>query len=153
MSVPEGEPLPLLWTEQRLPECKSVRRGDFTTGETLVGLTLRISHVPSALAARHYNSATGTLVVQIEDHDLPGNAGPWQVTFEDGVAAVAPAPDESPELACDVSTLASLWSGTMSVSTAWRWGRVQVSDEALLPWLDDAFRTRTAPFMPDYDTF
>jgi predicted acetyltransferase len=153
MVVPEGDPLPLLWTEQRLRDGKSVRRGDFTTGETLMGLTLRISHVPHALCGRTYNGANGSLVLEITDSELPENMGPWRLSLAEGVATVEAAPDATPDLACDVLTLASLWSGALSVTAAWRWGRVEISDPAMLPLLDDAFRTPSAPFVPEFDTF
>jgi predicted acetyltransferase len=109
--------------------------------------------VPTALSGRSYNGANGSLVLQIADADVPGNDGTWQVAFDDGLATVTPAPGAAPDLSCDISVLASIWSGALSVSTAWRWGRLQIGDESLLPLLDDAFRTVCAPFMPDYDTF
>jgi predicted acetyltransferase len=153
MAVPDGDPLPLLWTEQRLPTGKSMRRGDYATGETLIGLTLRISHVPTALVGRTYNGANGSLILAITDADLPENAGTWRLTFEDGVASVAVARGESADLTCDVSALAAIWSGAMPVSTAWRWGRIQLTDPAALPLLDDAFRTAGAPQVAEFDTF
>lgn len=151
--VAEGDPLPLLWTEQRLRDGKSVRRGDYTTGETLMGLTLRLSHVANALVCRSYNGANGDLVLEVTDPDLPENAGPWRLTLDDGVPTVQAAPAATPDLTCDVGTLASIWSGALSVSTAWRWGRIEVTDPAMLPLLDDAFQTASAPFVPEFDTF
>ncbi|MBC7544135.1 MAG: GNAT family N-acetyltransferase [Candidatus Sericytochromatia bacterium] len=153
MAVPVGDPLPMLWQEQRLADSKSVRRGDYTTGETLVNLFLRITHVPAAMTGRTYNGQDGQLTLACSDPDLAANEQALGLTFTAGVATIGAPVSAAPVLVCDIHTLAQIWSGSLAPSVAARWGTLELSDEALLPWLDAVFATASPPFIPDYDTF
>ena len=75
------------------------------------GLWLRMLDLPTALAARRY-AHEGTLVLDVADPMIEGNAGRWQLTVRaDGSASVVRT-SAAPDLALGVATLASTYLGT-----------------------------------------
>lgn len=83
---------------------------------------LRILDPRVALGARRYLH-DGSIVIRIAD-SLGFAAGTFAVTATDGVASVEPVDDSTAEIALDVSALASLYLGGVSVQTLASAGQV-----------------------------
>lgn len=115
-------------------------------GVTIIdGLWLRIVDVPAALAARTYGMA-GTLVLEVADTMIDGNAGRWQLTARaDGTADVARTTLE-PDLTIDVAALASTYLGSIRFSELAAAGRVRASHPGALDTADHLFTASRAPF-------
>ncbi|HUF68646.1 MAG TPA: sterol carrier protein domain-containing protein, partial [Longimicrobiales bacterium] len=85
----------------------------------------------------------------VDDAQLPGNAGPWSITFDGRAASIRPgigaatSPASHIRLAVDAPTLAQLFAGELSPSAAEQLGAARIEgDTAAL----DAFFMNTASF-------
>lgn len=121
------ERLELRLTDPRPPSFRPIRGLWFPTARRIRGPMLRVLDVPAALEARtRWGDDVAFIVsLEIDDPDLPENRGPWQVAFEAGRATVTEARSTHPNdaaLTTDAATFAEIYTGTLSPSTAVRFG-------------------------------
>jgi predicted acetyltransferase len=90
------------------------------------GLWLRILDVAAALEGRGYASA-GSLAFELTDEFRPANAGRWRLTAGSGPddRATVGRSDDEPDLALDVSDLATVYLGAFRFADLARSGRVR----------------------------
>jgi predicted acetyltransferase len=118
---------------------EELRRLDLRAGDNL---WLRLVDVGAALEARARGDAS--VVLEVADAFLPGNAGRWRVGG-DGVGRTADAAD----LALDVADLGSAYLGGFSFSELARAGRVRVLVPGAIERADDVFRWPQKPWCPE----
>lgn len=71
----------------------------------------RVIDLPAAVAARGCATAVvGSVVIDVQDEQLPGNHGTWSVAARGG-SLTATRTDQAPELALSTRGLAALWCG------------------------------------------
>jgi predicted acetyltransferase len=104
-------------------------------------LWLRLVDVPAALAARDYGGAE-SVVIEVRDALLPGNAGRYQIGPDKVIRTEAPA-----QLALDVDTLSALYLGDTRASMLAEVGRLDVLDPAALRVADQLFTTAVVPWV------
>lgn len=110
-------------------------------------LWLRVVDVPAALTARSYGSRA-SIVFEISDAMLPGNAGRWRLVADPSGSSVERTRDE-PELKLDVGDLGAVYlSGTTFAALAGA-GRVIERAAGALDRADAAFRWPVAPWCPE----
>jgi predicted acetyltransferase len=107
------------------------------------GLWVRLVDVEGALSRRSY-SAPEAVVIEIRDAFCPWNQGRWSVG-PDGVART----DHPRELACDVTTLGSVYLGGFTWAQLARAGRVEELHGGAIRRADALFRTDGAPWCPE----
>ncbi|HRJ61083.1 MAG TPA: sterol carrier protein domain-containing protein [Azospirillaceae bacterium] len=92
---------------------------------------LRILDVPAALSARGYNGhAEGELLLKLDDSVLSKNNGQWKLTVADGKGFVAQTNDDcTGNIRLSSNSLAAVYSGYMSPSTARRMRRIVADDQ------------------------
>ena len=136
-----------LLTDPRPPGFRGARSLYFPTARIVRGPMLRLVDVRHALRKRRFFDAGGgtatTLAVEVSDPQRPANNGPWTVRVEaDGGTEVEPGEAPSPDAALrtDAPTLARIFAGEVSATTAAVQGRAQVEGDTTL--LDRAFSTR-----------
>ena len=113
----------------------------------LDGLWLRPVDLDRVLAARRY-SAPLDLVLEVSDAFCPWNAGRWRLRAgADDLAEVARTRDE-PDLAADVSDLATAFLGGTSLTTLAAAGRVVATGPEALCAATRAFTAERAPHCP-----
>jgi predicted acetyltransferase len=110
-------------------------------------LWLRIVDVKPALEARSYAS-DGTLVLEITDDMYERNSGRWRLDASDGRANVARTQEE-PDLALNVTDLASVYLGGFTFSHLARAGRVEEARADAIARADALFMTNVAPWCPE----
>jgi predicted acetyltransferase len=129
--LPADHPLVLLAAEPRRLKL-AFREGCF----------LRLVDVPAALKSRSYGP--GEIVIEVSDTLLPENDGRWLVS-----AAGVQKTDRTPDLACDVSALASTYLGGFSWRQIVASSRAKAaSDDAILR-ADRVFERGPAPWVPE----
>jgi hypothetical protein len=87
-------------------------------------------------------------VFEVRDGMCPWNDARWKLDAGPEGAALART-NETPTLTMDVSTLAQLVFGQISLSRAVRYGRAEATPATDLTMYDNIFRTNYAPFCPD----
>ncbi|WP_433869287.1 GNAT family N-acetyltransferase [Saccharopolyspora sp. CA-218241] len=127
---PLDEPVEWLMVDRRA--CRTTAVGD--------DLWLRLVDVAAALRARTFNAAEPVLV-EVHDRFLPDNEGTYRIGPEDVERT-----EQRPQLSMDVSALAALYLGDVSVSALAAAGRVQVHEPAALPGADHLFTTDVVPW-------
>lgn len=102
---------------------------------------LRIIDVETALAARSYGHAEGSVNVQVTDPLLPANDGTWRIS-----PAGATRSDEPAHLVTDIAGLSTVYLGGPSWSEAAAIGLVEARDPDALDVADRLFASRPLPF-------
>jgi predicted acetyltransferase len=125
---------PLLWILAQ-PRSMKMRVGD--------GLWVRLLDLGAALSARSY-SAHGPVTFQVQDAFCSWNAGRWKL--EDGVAKKT---RSDADLACDVTTLGSVYLGGFTFAQLVRGGRVEELKRGAAARADAMFRTDVLPWCPE----
>jgi predicted acetyltransferase len=132
-NVPLDDPLPA-----KVRESRRVR-----TSAVSDGLWIRILDVPSALGARTYET-DGSIVVEVSDPFLPATGGRYRLDVAGGRPTVA-ITDASPEIACDIDVLGSLYLGGGDAFALADAGRIVGGAEDVVR-LQRMFRTDRAPW-------
>jgi predicted acetyltransferase len=105
---------------------------------------LRLLDLPAALTARRY-AADGSLVLEVTDDHLPDNAGRWELTVEQGVAACRRS-ERPAMLTMDTRELATVALGGVRVAQLVAAGRVGVHDTDAIARCDAMLATPLAPW-------
>jgi predicted acetyltransferase len=116
------------------------RRARFQLYDTLF---VRLVDVGAALAARSYASDE-PLVLEVGDTFLLENAGRWRIT-----AGAVERTDDDPDLALEVSEVASLYLGGFGASELVRAGLVRELREGAARRADALFATPRKPWCPE----
>lgn len=135
-SAPQGDPLLLSLPEPYDRMGRAVEFVFYPTAQLISGFMLRVVHLPEALRQRRYPSdLRATLLLQVDDPQLPANSQPWQVEFAGGAATVRPAVQrlaaaQHARLAAhtDIATFGQLFAGLLSAEQARLTGRLQADD-------------------------
>ena len=117
----------------------------FPAAVVLHGPMFRVLDVGAAFAARRsYNGGSLQLRLEVNDPDIPENAGSWHIELEDGRARVgreAPsAGGTQVSLTLPVHTLSRILVGDLTPTEAVQGGEAVIDRTAALPELDAAFR-------------
>jgi predicted acetyltransferase len=143
-------------SDPRPPGYQPARNLWYPAARQIRGPMLRILDLPALLQARtRWGGEDGTafsLVLEVEDPELPENRGPWTLTLEDGHARVRPGGDPrraDAALQADAATFAEIFTGTIAPTAAARIGLARlegagaVLDRIFVPeqpfWLLDEF--------------
>jgi predicted acetyltransferase len=112
---------------------------------------LRLLDVAAALEGYAFpRDVAGALSVAVRDAWLPANQGVYRLELAGGRGAAARLPDDAPaDLACDVSTLAQLYSRLLRPRTAAAFGALEAHSRPALDLAERAF-AGLAPFTSDY---
>jgi predicted acetyltransferase len=116
------------------------RRMKFRVGD---GLWVRLVDVGEALSTRSYGG-DGAIVIEVGDEFCPWNAGTWRVA--DGRARRV---RTTPQLACDVSSLGSVYLGAFTFSELVRGGRVRELRRGAAARADAMFAASRKPWCPE----
>ena len=112
------------------------------------GSWLRVVDVEGALAQRGY-CADGQIVIGISDDSLADwNSGNWLLEIEDGKSRVQRV-NQTAEVAMNIRTLTTLFSGMRSARTLSTWGQI-AGDRKAISTLDLVFATHHAPHCSDH---
>jgi predicted acetyltransferase len=113
-------------------------------------MMLRVCDVEGALKMRPpaHPDLSVALTFQISDSSAPWNEGTWRVETEDGVVNVEKTAGE-PDLTLSATTLAPLFNGFLSPTSAALAGRVTARNEEVLAAADAFFATLYPPFCAD----
>lgn len=103
-------------------------------------LWLRLVDVPAALAARTYGDGP-SVVLEVRDRLLPGNAGRYRIGLQGTERTTA-----EPGLSLDVDVLGMLYLGGWRASRLAGIGRLEVHDPAALAAADRLFATADVPW-------
>lgn len=107
----------------------------------------RIIRLPDALQGRGYAPAVSAQIhLEIEDPQLPANAGRWILTVEDGTGKVTQGGIGS--LKCTIADLTPLFCGLMSCSQLVDLGKILSSDPQQINLANAAF-AGPAPWTPE----
>lgn len=135
---PLDEPLEQLLTDRRVVATSGIE------DETW----LRLADVPTALAAREYgetSTRSESVVVEVHDGLLPGNAGRYRIG--DGPARRT---DEQADLVLDVAELGSMYLGDVSASELAMAGRLSVVTPDAVRAADRLFTVAGTPWCGTY---
>lgn len=111
---------------------------------------VRIVDIPTALAAwRPKASASGNVIVDVQDECAPWNQGAWRIEFAGGEVQAART-DESSQISLDIRALSQAYFGTPTVPQLRAADRLTVHDEAAYEalralfdgppmWMNDSF--------------
>lgn len=112
---------------------------------------LRLLDVPAALAAHTFPpDVAGRLTLAVRDAWLPANQGVYELELADRRCAARRLPDDAPaDLACDVTTLAQIYSRYLRPRIAAAFGVLEAADRQALDLADQAF-AGLAPFSSDF---
>ncbi len=135
--VPADDPLPYLLLEPRMLH-----------DESHDGIYGRVIDVDRAFSGRGYGS-DGWLTFGVIDPLCPWNEGTWLLETSGAETSVTRTRRQA-DFVAPVSTLAMLLFGEISVSEAWRMGRLEASADAALARGDALLRTRFRPFCADH---
>ncbi len=130
--VAVDDPLLLLLAD---PQRASIRQG--------MALQLRLVDVAAAFGARRYLD-DGEIVVEVRDEQLPGNAGRWRLTVEDGEGVLSPAGSTDADLYLDAESLGTVYLGGVRATQLLAAGRIRGGFEAAAD-LDRLLAVATAP--------
>jgi predicted acetyltransferase len=97
---------------------------------------LRVVHVEAALQARGYSGGYAEIELELDDAELPENAGRYRLVVRDGKADVSRGGNGKVRL--DVRALAVMYSGFLRASDLARSGRIS-GDSASIQTLDGLF--------------
>jgi predicted acetyltransferase len=107
------------------------------------GVWVRLVDVPAALAARRLGPGD-PVVIELADAFCSWNAGRWRLTPAGAERTTADA-----DLACDVTTLGSVYLGGFSFRQLASAGRVEERREGALARADALFASDRAPWCPE----
>jgi predicted acetyltransferase len=107
------------------------------------GLWVRLVDVEAALARRGY-ATQDAVVVDVKDAFCPWNEGRWSIGAN-GVARTSRPRD----LACEVTTLGSVYLGGFTWAQLAQAGRVEELRDGAIQRADALFRTERAPWCPE----
>ncbi|MFD2370256.1 enhanced intracellular survival protein Eis [Brevibacillus sp. GCM10020057] len=113
-----------------------------------VGLMYRVIDVPCffhQLSRRRFGQESCLLRLRIRDSFLPENDGSWLIAFREGLPDVVEAGQPDVEMTLDISDFSSLAMGAVSLRKLHQYGLVQLSDDKLLPLLDNMFAVDEKP--------
>jgi predicted acetyltransferase len=102
---------------------------------------IRIVDVGTALAARTYNDANGSVSIAVTDRQVAGNNGVWAVD-----AAGAQRTHDEGDLLADISVLSAAFLGGTAWHTLAAAGAVDVRNEKAIAIADNLFASRPLPF-------
>ena len=111
------------------------------------GLWIRIVDVPAALAPRRLQNGD-PVVIDVADDFCPWNAGRWRIGPGDGGAAAERTTADA-DLACDVTTLGSVYLGGFSFQRLVRGARAVELRRGAAARADALFATPIAPWCPE----
>jgi predicted acetyltransferase len=124
-------------SDPRPPGYAAMRRLWFQTATIIRGPMVRIVNVPKAFQARHEWGSREPFgfMLHVDDPQLPGNVGPWAVSFDGDSVTARKAADVEPgaggaQLFLDTPTLAELYTGESTPSEAVRLGRARIDGDA-----------------------
>ena len=128
------------------------RRLGLTVGD---GLWLRLVDLPAALAARTYLAA-GSLVLEVNDGEIPSNAGRWRLATtaprpgdpSGGLQATVVATDAAPDLTLEIADLGATYLGGVRFSDLWRADRIGEHRPGALREADAMFASPVTPWCP-----
>jgi predicted acetyltransferase len=106
----------------------------------------RIIHLPTALADRGYPLGQWQLHLWVEDERLPGNAGNWLLSVDQGQAQVTPG--GRGELRLRIETLVTLYTGLFSPYQLQRLGLLE-AEAGVLAIAQQIFPL-SSPWTPDF---
>jgi predicted acetyltransferase len=132
--------------EPRLPLGREANWGLWFPGATLmIGPMFRLLDVPAAWAVRRMSPETAlTLRLEVQDEQLPENAGPWRLRIEQGVVEVERSPEGGVDLSLrlPVRVLSRIFIGALAPSAAVEAGLAETDRPERLAALDAALRLR-----------
>lgn len=113
-------------------------------------LMLRVCDVEAALKLRTpaYPGSSPPLTFQVTDRSAPWNEGAWRMHVENGAVNVEKT-DGEPDLTLSATTLAPLFNGFLSPTSAALAGRVTARNEEVLAAADALFATLYPPYCAD----
>jgi predicted acetyltransferase len=142
MLVAEDEPLLMALEE---PEHLRLPAGQW------IGMMTRIVDVEGAFRTRPIDVSRvveGAVTIAVTDASADWNSGVWRIELtSDGFAATRT--DTGSDAEMDVTTLAPIMNGFVSLDDCRRAGRVIVHDAGAVNWLDGVLRVGHRPFCPD----
>ncbi len=106
-------------------------------------LWIRVVDLPTALAARRYQSEVN-VVLEVTDELVPANAGRWRLTGSPLAAACKPTGD-SPDIACDVRALGAAYLGGTPLTALADAGLVRERRPGVLSAATTAFGWHRSP--------
>jgi GNAT superfamily N-acetyltransferase len=106
-------------------------------------LWVRLVDLPEAVAARGYE-AECDVVVEVDDHAAPWNAGRWRIRVKDGVGDATPTDDRA-ELSLPVAALGAAYLGGTNLAEMQRAGTIVEHRPRAARDLSRAFRTDLTP--------
>lgn len=129
-------------SEPRLPLLSAPSWGLWFPSATLLrGPMFRLLDVPAALEQRTVVGDPGlSLVLEVEDEQVPENRGPWHLRMEDGRMAVEPyrgGPTDA-YLTTAVDTLSRIFIGALAPRQAIAGGLATIDRREVVPRLDTA---------------
>lgn len=135
--VPPDDPLPYLLLEPRMLH-----------DESRDGIYGRVIDVDRAFAGRGYGTE-GSLTFGVVDPVCPWNEGTWLLETSGAETSVTRT-TRQPDFVAPASTLAMLLFGQISVTEAWRMGRLEAPTSESLARHDALLRTGYRPFCADH---
>ncbi len=140
MVVSEDEPLLMTLDE---PLHLKAPIGDW------IGMLTRIVDVEGAFAARRSTwEGSRSVVIGVSDRSAPWNDGAWQITTDGGTLS-ATKTNTSPDLECDVTALAPIYNGFLTVENAARAGMLKICNVAAATALQRVLAVPYPPYCPD----
>jgi predicted acetyltransferase len=112
---------------------------------------LRIVDFRQAIARRPvtHRAELPPATLNIVDESAPWNHGAWRLAVQDGRWQATPNTESRPDATADVSTVAGLFSGFLTVAEARDAGLLPAHDRAI-PTLEALFRTKYPPTSRDH---
>lgn len=113
-----------------------------------VGIMYRMLDLPplfDALGEAHFGPGNLTLRLVVTDDFQPGGLAPITLRFAEGHATPAPSARPDAEISLDVASCSSLLMGSVSAQSLWRYGKLAISDPALLGTVEVVFSTPRKP--------
>ncbi|WP_406069414.1 GNAT family N-acetyltransferase [Micromonospora sp. NBC_01638] len=128
---------PLRWLLRNPRAMRITRQSD--------NLWLRILDLPTALAARAYESTADLTIAIDADTMCPGNTGVWHLVVTPEGATCSPT-NARPDLTMDIQALGSLYLGGMSAAVLAAAGRIRPHRPGALADITRVFRVDPEPF-------
>lgn len=111
-------------------------------------LHVRVTELAAALRGRSYAESVG-FTVEVVDDLFEANDGIWQVEVAPEGAAVQSVSTTTADLRMPIRSLGALYMGDISLHRLASAGMVEVSNPAVLPSVDAAFRAVEAGWAPE----
>lgn len=114
-----------------------------------LGIMYRVIDVPrlfAVLSDHGFGGVTGRFRLNLSDTFLPENGGSYLLAVEGGRATLAADGPANVTIDMDVSDFSSLVVGAVDFSHLHAYGRVTLSDEAIVPVVDQLFRAAHRPW-------